>query len=202
MDENAKSKNIVPRITPRTSKAAEYHERYFLAKASKVIAQINSQPLSVFVCGPVEKNELSKKKIDTINELRRLGYDANTGEELVSELNKIDRGSNRTANVYENIAAAQSDLIVIFCSSPGTIGETYEFISIPEIARKTLVFIDRRFREGYVRNGVLEMHKRVNGLLEEYEQEDIDSCRLLTKTVTWVRDCQSYKWLADHNICK
>ena len=190
-----------PRLIPKTTKAKGYHDRYYLPRVSKAIDEINRQPMTIFVCGPSEKsNKLTMKKLDTINELRRLGHDANSGEELVSELGALDAKGTRTADVYENIAAAQSEMIVIFCASPGSIGETYEFLKVPEIARKTMVFIDKKYRGGYTREGILEMHRRINGLVEEYEPEDIDSCRLITKVVEWARDVQSWKWMTRRQL--
>jgi len=199
-DKTEKGKHS-PRLIPKTTKARQYHERYYLPRSSKAIDEINSQPVTIFVCGPSEKsNKLTLKKLDTINELRRLGHDANSGEELVSELKALDGDGTRTANVYENIAAAQSELIVIFCASPGSIGETCQFLNIPAIARKAMVFIDKRYRGGYIREGILEMHRRVKGLVEEYEPEDIDSCRLMTRVIEWVRDLQSWKWMTRHEV--
>jgi hypothetical protein len=112
----------------------------------------------------------------------------------------LDGGSGRTPNVYENIAAAKSDCIIIFCASPGSIGETHEFLNVPDIARKTLVFIDKAFHGGYTREGILEMHRRVHGLVEEYEKEDIASCHLMTSAIEWVKDFQSIRWMGQHNI--
>jgi len=201
MPDNTEKGGGSPRLIPKTTKAREYHERYYLPRSAKVIGEINSQPLSIFVCGPSEKsNQLTLKKLNTINELRRLGHDANSGEELVSELKGLDADGTRTANVYENIAAVQSELIIVFCASPGSIGETYEFLNVPEIARKTMVFIDRKHRGGYAREGLLEMHRRVNGLVEEYEPEDIDSCRLTARAIQWVRDLQSWKWMTGRDL--
>jgi hypothetical protein len=198
MEEKAKIKKIIP----KTSRAKEYHNRFYLARSLKVIEEINSEPVTVFICGPSQEEDkrLTTKKIDTVNELRNRGHDANTGEELVSELQAINPESNMTANVYENIAAAQSELVIIFCASPGSIGETHEFLSIPDIARKTLVFIDKKYKNGYTAKGVLEMHKSVNGLVEEYEESDIEECRLLTRSVEWVRDYQAMRWMNSKKI--
>jgi hypothetical protein len=198
MEEKAKIKKIIP----KTSRAKEYHNRFYLARSLKVIEEINSEPVTVFICGPSQEEDkrLTTKKIDTVNELRNRGHDANTGEELVSELQAINPESNMTANVYENIAAAQSELVIIFCASPGSIGETHEFLSIPDIARKTLVFIDKKYKNGYTAKGVLEMHKSVNGLVEEYEENDIEECRLLTRSVEWVRDYQAMRWMNSKKI--
>lgn len=201
MEDSVGEGESCPRLIPKTMKAREYHERYYLQRSSKAISEINSQPVNIFVCGPREEsNKLTLKKVNTINELRRLGHDANSGEEAVSELKALDIGNTRTANVYENIAAAQSELIVVFCASPGSIGETHEFLNVPDIARKTMVFIDRRHRGGYAREGILEVHRRMRGLLEEYEPEDVDSCRLMTRVIEWVRDFQSVKWMTRHDF--
>ncbi len=115
MEDNTGKGERPPSLIPKTTKAREYHERYYLPRSVKAIGEINSEPVSIFVCGPSEEsNRLTLKKLNTINELRRLGHDANSGEELVSELKALDVGGIRTANVYENIAAAQSELIVVF----------------------------------------------------------------------------------------
>ena len=104
-------------FVPKSAKAKEYHERYYLARITKSIENIASTPLTIFVCGPNDKdNPLTVKKTDTVNDLRGLGHDSNTGEELVSELETLDIGSSKPANVYENIAATQAELIVIFCA--------------------------------------------------------------------------------------
>jgi hypothetical protein len=188
-------------VTPKTLKAKEYHERYFRSRALKELVQINNQPVTVFVCGPNGgDNPLKKKRSDTINELKKLGHDANSGEELVNELKALDVGSEKTPNVYENIAAIHSDFIIIFCASPGSIGETHEFLAIPDIARKTLVFIDKEFHDGYTRKGILEMHKQVHGLVEEYEKTDITSCNLMTSAINWVKNFQSTRWMQQHKI--
>ena len=182
---------------PKTTKAKEYHEKYFLSRAVKKLKEINNLPVQVFVCGPtLEANKpLALKRNDTIDELRKLGHDANSGEELVSELKKYDDGDLKTTNVYERIVAAQSELIVIFCGSFGTVGETHDFLNIPEIAQKTLVFIERSNTGGYTGQGVIELHK-ITGLVEMYDPEDIDSCKLKGKVLEWVRHCQSIKWMS------
>jgi len=201
MEDNARNNQEDTTPVPKTLKAKEYHERFYLVRSLKAIEQINSQPVTIFVCGPSEKsNPLTTKKNATIDELRRLGHDANSGEELVMELESLDAGTKRTVNVYENIAAAQAELIIIFCASPGSIGETHEFLNIPEIARKTLVFIEKKHRGSYTTEGILEMHRRVNGLVEDYEQEDVISCQLLSRVIEWVRDYQSTKWMSKHDL--
>lgn len=184
---------------PKSSKAKDYHQRIYLPRVAKGLEEMRSQPVAVFVCGPTEESQtLTKKKIDTVAALRKLGHDANLGEELVAELSKQDAdagGPIQTANTYELIAASKSDLVVVFCASPGSIGETHEFLSVSTIGQKTLIFIDEKYGNGYTSVGILELHKRLYRPLETYKSpEDIDNCTLMGKVIDWVQAYQSLRW--------
>ena len=64
MEDTGKKEDSYSVLVPKTPKAQEYHERYYHPRASKVLDEINSQPMTVFVCGPSEvSNPLTVKKI-------------------------------------------------------------------------------------------------------------------------------------------
>ncbi|MBI4187882.1 MAG: hypothetical protein HY529_01615 [Chloroflexi bacterium] len=186
---------------PKSAKAKDYHQRVWLPRASKGLSEMRSLPVTVFVCGPTEQSQaLTRKKIDTVNALRKLGHDASLGEELVAELSKQDNdagNSIQTANTYELIAASKSDLIVVFCASPGSIGETHEFLSVSTIGQKTLIFIDEQYSNSYTAVGILSSHKKLRRPLETYKSpEDIDNCTLMGKVIDWVQNYQSARWIS------
>lgn len=186
---------------PKSPKAKEYHQYVFLPRVLKELEKMNSQPLTVFVCGPTEDSQpLTLKKINTVSALRNLGHDAIVGEELVSELSKQDSVAGRpvqTAYTYELVAASKSDLVIVFCASPGSIGETYEFLSVSVIGQKTLIFIDEKYRNSYTSVGILATHKKLYRPLETYKSpEDIDNCTLMGKVIDWVQNSQSAKWIS------
>ncbi|MFC1921427.1 hypothetical protein ACFLYQ_06875 [Chloroflexota bacterium] len=188
-------------LIPKSAKAKEYHKRFFLARAAQEIEKLNSIPVSVFICGPSENSQpLTRKKVDTVNALRELGHDANIGEELVSELKIQDINTGnpiQTAYTYELIAASKADLVIVFCASPGSIGETHEFLSISSIGEKTLVFIDEKYSNSYTSNGILASHKKLYRPLETYKSpDDIDNCTLMGKVLEWVQSFQSAKWVS------
>ena len=188
-------------LVPKSAKAKEYHQRVFMPRVSKELEKMNSQPITVFVCGPTEDYQaLTLKKIDTVNALRELGHDAIIGEELVSELSKQDSDAGspvQTAYTYELVAASKSDLVIVFCASPGSIGETYEFLSVSAIGQKTLIFIDEKYRNSYTSVGILATHRNLYRPLETYKSpEDIDNCTLMGKVIDWVQNSQSAKWIS------
>jgi len=188
-------------LVPKSPNAKEYHKRVFLPRVAKELEKLNSLPVTVFVCGPTEDSQpLTRKKLDTVNALRELGHDVNVGEELVSELSNEDlnKGSPvQTANTYELIAASKADLVIVFCASPGSIGETHEFLSVATIGQKTLIFIDEKYGNSYTSVGILASHKKLYRPLETYKSpDDIDNCTLMSKVIDWVRTFQSAKWVS------
>lgn len=195
----------LPPLLPRTSRAAQYHEQVFLPKLTERLEQLARLPLTIFVCGPTEEsNPLAKKRLDTVNALRNLGHDALMGEEIIPKLKEEDKDVNRPIrpdNVYEREVALQSDLVVIFRASPGSIAEFHEFQSVPAIARKTLVFADKAHEKGYSSAGALAMHGVLYGKVELYTSPgDINKCILLDKALQWVETCQAAKWLQESGV--
>lgn len=187
-----------PAIIPKSQKAKEYHQRVFLPRVLREIEKMNTLPVTVFVCGPSEDSQpLTQKKIDTVNELRRLGHNAIMGEELVEELSKQDKDAGtsvKTANTYELVGASKSDLIVVFFGSPGSIGEGHEFLSVSDIGQKTLIFIDGKYKDSYNSVGILAMHEKLHRPLEKYKSpDDIDNCILMGKVIDWVQSYQAAK---------
>jgi len=186
---------------PKSPKAKDYHQRIYLPRVTKGLEEMRAQPVAVFVCGPTEESQaLTRKKINTVNALRELGHDASLGEELVAEFSKQDADAGspiQTANTYELIAASKSDLVIVFCASPGSIGETHEFLSVSTIGQKTLIFIDEQYSDGYTSVGILNTHKKLYRPLETYKSpEDIDNCTLMGKVIDWVQSYQSAKWIS------
>ena len=186
---------------PKSLKAKDYHERIYLPRVAKALEAMRTLPVAVFVCGPTEESEaLTRKKINTVSALRDLGHDASLGEELVAELSKQDADAGspiQTVNTYELIAALKSDLVIVFCASPGSIGETHEFLSVSTIGQKTLIFIDEQYSNSYTSVGILSSHKKLYRPLETYKSpEDIDNCTLMGKVIDWVKNYQSAKLIA------
>jgi len=197
----------LPPLLPKSSRAAQYHEQVFLPKLTERLDQLSRVPLIIFVCGPSEQtNPLTKKKVDTINALRKLGHNAFTGEEIVDELREKDKSANRPVradNVYEIEAALQSDLVVIFRASPGSVAEFHEFQAVPHIAAKTFVFADRAHEGSYSSGGALAMHAKLYGKVELYRSpEDVEKCRLMDKLLRAIEDYQAAKWLRELGLSK
>lgn len=197
----------LPPLLPRTSKAAQYHEQVFLPKLTKRLEELSRIPLDVFVCGPNEaSNPLTKKRLDTVNELRELGHNALMGEEIIPELKERDKAAHRPVrpdNVYEREVALQSDLVVIFRASPGSVAEFHEFQAIPEIAVKTLVFADKAHETSYSSAGALAMHSDLYGKVEFYiSPDDIDKCKLKTKVLRVVENYRAAKWLRESGVSR
>ncbi len=194
MDDNSPKDPI-----PKSPKAKDFHQRIYLPRIAKGLEEMRSQPVAVFVCGPTEDSQaLTQKKIDTVTALRELDHDAYLGEELVAELSRQDAEAGspiQTANTYELIAASKSDLVVVFCASPGSIGETHEFLSVAAIGQKTLIFIDEKYGNGYTSVGILALHQKLYRPLLTYKSpEDIDNCTLKGEVIEWVQNYQSAKW--------
>ena len=95
----------LPPLLPKTSRAAQYHEHVFLPTVGERLEQLYRLPLTIFVCGPSEESSpVTKKKLDTVNELRSRGHNALTGEEIVKQLKDKDLSSGRPLrpdNIYE-----------------------------------------------------------------------------------------------------
>lgn len=207
MKDNGDQGSRKPPLIPKTPTAAQYHERVFLPKLAERLDQLSRIPLGIFVCGPSEEsNPLTKKKLDTVNELRALGHNALMGEEIVQELRERDKAAGRplrTDNLYEIEVALQSDLVVIFRASPGSVAEFHEFQAVPEIATKTLVFADKAHEKSYSSGGALAMHDKLYGKVEFYTSpNDIDKCVLKDKVLRAVEYYQAAKWLRELGVSR
>ena len=201
-----KSKRLPP-LLPKTSRAAQYHEQVFLSTLRDRLEQLNRLPLTVFVCGPSEEsNPVTKKKLDTVNELRSLGHNALIGEEIVQQLKDKDKSDGRPLrpdNIYEIEVARASDLVVIFRASPGAVAEFHEFQAVPEIAAKTLVFADKAHEASYSSAGALTMHDKLYGKVEFYTSpDDLDKCLLKERVIRVVEFYQAAKWLRELGVSR
>jgi hypothetical protein len=198
MPSNDESSKLLPPLIPLTVKAAKYQSIVFMREITSRLEELHQETLSIFVFGPNEaQNPLSAKRIETINSLRSLGHAAFTGEEMVPKLIEIDVKNGhheKPFNYYERILAEKADFIIIFCASPGSIGETHEFLSAPVIAQKTLVCIDEAFNDGYTSNGIVTGHKLINGQVIKYKSpDDLIQCKLKTSVLNRTEDFQIAK---------
>lgn len=195
---NERLNESIPPLRPLTPKAAKYHEDVFLTNVCAKLDELHNVPLEIFVCGPNEgDNPLTKKRFDTVDTLRQLGHAAFVGEEEVQKLAELDEAKGRRAkpsNYYERLLADHSELIIVFCSSPGSIGETNEFLGAPAIARKTLVCIDEAHENGYIANGVIKAHETLTSNVIRYKSpDDIVSCKLKSTVLERVEAIQLAK---------
>ncbi len=192
-------------LRPKTHKAAEYHSRVFAAKVEGKLEEMAKLPVSVFVCGPSEPQDLlCKKKIDIVNALRENSHDAMLGEEEVEELKQRDRASGRPVrldNVYENEIASAADVVVILRGSPGSVAEFHEFFQNPNIEAKMYVFADGAHDAGYSSAGALNMHELLQGKVVRYKSpDDITNCTIKTRVQEIVSNFQAAKWIRQQHI--
>lgn len=149
---------------------------------------------------------MTKKKLDTVNQLRSKGHNALVGEEIVKQLKDKDQSSGRPLrpdNVYEIETARASDLVVIFRASPGSVAEFHEFQAVPEIAAKTIVFADKAHKGSYSSAGALTIHDKLYGKVEFYTSpDDIDKCLLKERVIQAVEYYQAAKWLRELGVSR
>jgi hypothetical protein len=196
-----KTKNLgkSPPLQPRTSKAADYHEKTFLPKVASRLDELRRTPVSIFICGPSDANNLiHKKKVDTVNALRLQDFDAILGEEVVEELKGRDKKLGipvQKDNVYEEVVALESEAVIIFHASPGSIAEFNAWCQNPKIAHKILVFADKAHKKGYSSKGPLATHAALYNKVRYYDSpKDIEECNLLTQILEYARTLQAAKW--------
>jgi hypothetical protein len=181
-----------------TQKAAQYHSLVYMRNIAARLDELQQETLTIFVCGPSERsNPLTKKRYDTVNALRADNHSAIIGEDEVPRLIKIDEEHGRKPkpfNNYERLLADECDLVIVFCASPGSIGETHEFLSAPNIAQKTLVYADEVHKSGYSAKGALTEHERLYGKVIYYKYpDDIEQCNLKTQIIDRVEDLKIAK---------
>ncbi|MEN8614216.1 hypothetical protein ABFB09_02880 [Dehalogenimonas sp. THU2] len=186
-----------PSIVPLTSRAQQYHNDMF-SKMVESSKKLEITPISVFVCGPsANGHPVTQKKIDIINELRAREVTAILGEEEVGRLKAEDNRLGNCAkpdNAYELLIAEAADLIVVIRASPGSTAEAHEFLSHSGIETKTLICVDKAHSGGYSDAGAILLHRNLGYPVYDYSfPEDIDSCKLKSKVIEWVRSHQIAK---------
>ena len=190
MEDKSLSSNLSPLI-PKTPEAAEYHNDVFVPHIYKKLQEdLKRVQLSILICGPditTDNNPLAKKRKDTINSLRENSYDAYTGEEIVEELSKLDKQNERPekpAHIYEMMAARNSDVVVIFRASYGSVAELHDFLADKEIAQRLWLFVDKKHKKGYSSTGRVVIYEKTQRPIIYYDNpEDIDKCTLLTRVL-------------------
>lgn len=117
--------------------------------------------LSVFLCGrkPKESHSDLRKQVERLLK-KRMGCDAFLGEDI-KDLKygpTLDQ-SHLTIEVRE---ARQSDLVIMFLGSPGTVSEVTAFAMNEAIRPKVVVFNDVRYRneESFIRLGPLKLLRK------------------------------------------
>lgn len=185
-----KDSNLSP-LVPKNAKAAKYHTEIFVPQLYQQLQdKIRNTQLSILICGPNledPNNPLAKKRADTINELRKESFDAYTGEEIVSELGEMDEQngySTKPAHIYEMVAARNSEIVIVFRSSYGSVAELHDFLSDREIAHRLWVFADEAHKQGYSSNGRIISYEKNQRPVNYFKSpEDIDECKLLTAVI-------------------
>ena len=178
-------------LIPKTPEATKYHQDVFVPHIyEKLQTRIKEIQLSILICGPKlygDNNPLANKRKNTINQLRLESFDAYTGEEIEQELSEYDAKDNqprKPAHIYEMIAARNSDLVVIFRASYGSVAELHDFLADREIAQRLWLFVDKAHKSGYSSNGRVVTYENTQRPVIYYDNpEDIEKCTLLTRVL-------------------
>jgi hypothetical protein len=135
----------------------------------------------VLIWGPSSKGgDLYNKRVQILNRLRELGHAAFFSEEIDSE-NPLQ---DIPLHIREAHQAQLSDLIVLLHAPYGSAGELHDFVHIPAIRSKLLVFVDEKRVTGYSYQGALTiLQKEYNSVVTYKSPEDITECRLLGAVV-------------------
>jgi hypothetical protein len=160
------------RLRPKSFEAQKHHHDVFLPKIAEMRKKVEAISLTVLVWGPGKGHDLYPVRVGIINDLRAANFNAETSENVVTE---VGVWSVRSQELLQAMAA---DLIVILCSSPGSIAEMSDFSNQKEIAQKMLVFLDGRHKKGYVGSGPAR-DLSVFGHVHWYKDpDDVDSGKI------------------------
>jgi hypothetical protein len=182
------------RIRPKSEEAERYHHDVFLPRMQNVQAKIESTPLTVLVWGPGESDSpLYDQRIEILNALRDTNIDANMSEQLA------DPSEEWSVQSQEFVQAMAADVIVVLCTSPGSIAEVAGFSNYPEIASKMVVFIDRSHDQSYVAVGPAR-DVSIFGNVHYYDSpDDLIMGRLVNKALFVIRRYQMVSWYRKHS---
>ena len=108
------------------------------------VRQVSS--LTVLILGPSPlAADLYQKRLEIRDALLELGHDAVFCEDVWKPETLAASGLN--ISVAEFLTAMSCDYVVCLMTSPGSIGEAYEFASDLNIARKMMICADISHRE-------------------------------------------------------
>lgn len=177
------------RLVPKSKPAIEYHESVFRPRLEALRKEIEAVPLTVLVWGPGESTAtLFERRVDILNALRSRNINAEMSESLTTD------GTEWSYQSQEYMQAIAADLIVILCASPGSIAELAAFSADEHLARKMVVFIDRRHDPSYVSQGPAR-DMSVFGQLHYYTApDDFKSKKLVNIVLHTVRKHQIAAW--------
>ncbi len=155
---------------------------------SSLFSAITGRPaLRILVWGPgPSEDSLHAKRKDIRDRLCRLGHDAFFSEGAISDEKLQAGGLNVTIEEY--LQARGVDYIVCLMSSPGSIGEVHDYAKKRELARKMMICVDERHRDGYSAQGALRIFEGLNGKLDWFRSpEDIEGCHVASRVLEQVQ---------------
>jgi hypothetical protein len=178
-------------IEPLSSEAQEYYNQWFAPRYDELQRRILQIPLLVLVWGPGPNGGiLYQKRVQILNQLRRLGHAAVFSEEVDNTTPNL----NLPSDMRELLQAELADFIIVLQSSPGSTAEVHDFGRLVKVAHKMLIFVDEHHITGYSYAGLLTELRELYSNVITFKHDEIEQCFLLGKVLERVRVLQYAKF--------
>lgn len=161
----------------------------FLERLTADFEAATSEPLIVTVWGPSTGTPQARLRLGLCRLLTQNGHVVNLSESL-----PVPGGAEVDLKAWEAIQARNSDLVLLLPDSPGSIAELI-YLSDEEIARKTVVFCQEKYRAGYIAVALLSEHASKYGHVEFYPGNASSPRLLLERISSLLRYLSTEKWL-------
>jgi hypothetical protein len=168
---------------PMTAEALQEAERW-KEDRQRLLGDFKKISLRILVWGPgdfaqADVARIYKKRQDIRDALRREGFTAFFSEEI-----KDDGLESVSVKTQEFFQALSADLIIILTESAwGATGEFHGFAQHPDLIRKILLMFPQKYSSGYNALGDVRIASGGFGAVYDYEDEEIESCNVLTKAL-------------------
>jgi hypothetical protein len=195
--------NIANQLILKSPEGRDFYDKVYHPQKDKVLKEICNEKFSVLVWGPGKgedryTQDLVSKRLEIINNLRKLGFDAFTSEEESKEMVDVDIFPQQA---QEFLQALPVDLIINIGVSYGSLAELHDFAKNKGIASKMMVFFDREKIQGsYSPNSVISIFEALGGRTIFFDYpKDIKECNIWKEILSTIRALQYLKYLHKQN---
>lgn len=180
-----KNRSRLTRLEPKSG-AAKQARRDFDRRVEEQIQKEREIAFNILVWGasPRKDNPIARKRIDIGNQLIEDGHNAMFSEDLTD----FRSGQELSETSKEFAQANVADFIIVLVeNAPGALAEVCDLCVHPDIASKVYVMAPNSYKCGFAGQGALRELDEGYGSVHWYQQEDVESCDVLTKACARVR---------------